>query len=132
VIFRNIVFFIFNPVIQKSHMKIVTVCCHTLIVTDEDTVYTICHRTDVNGKMRSSFEYLKSCRTRLKRHRFIWHLVNNVRYSVVSINSSLLTLTLHSLVITTLVYIVYTTITEMHYTTGRAHRRCNFQVKGEY
>jgi hypothetical protein len=43
-------------------------------------------------------------RTRLKRHRFMRHLVYNVRYSVVPINLSLLTITLHSSVITTSVY----------------------------
>jgi hypothetical protein len=39
-----------------------------------------------------------------KTHRFIRHLAYNVRYSVVPINSSLLTITLHYSVITTLVY----------------------------
>jgi hypothetical protein len=46
------------------------------------------------------------CRTLLKRHRhrFMRHLAYTVRYSVVQMNSSLLTITLYSLVITTLVY----------------------------
>jgi hypothetical protein len=43
-------------------------------------------------------------RTRVKRHRFIRHLAYNVRCSVVPINSSPLTVTLYSSVITTLVY----------------------------
>jgi hypothetical protein len=42
--------------------------------------------------------------TRLKRHRIIRHLPYNVRHSAVPINSSLLTITLYSPVITTSVY----------------------------
>jgi hypothetical protein len=42
--------------------------------------------------------------TRLQRHRFIRHLVYSVRYSVVPINSSLLTTPLHYSVRTTPVY----------------------------
>jgi hypothetical protein len=43
-------------------------------------------------------------RTWLKRRRFTRHLIYNVRYFVVPINSSLLTITLYFSVITTLVY----------------------------
>jgi hypothetical protein len=42
--------------------------------------------------------------TWLKRHRFIRHLAYTVRYSVVPTNSSLLTITLYSSVVTKLVY----------------------------
>jgi hypothetical protein len=49
------------------------------------------------------YEITKS-RTRLQRHQFTRHLVYSVRYSVVPINSALLTVTLYSSVITTLVY----------------------------
>ena len=42
--------------------------------------------------------------TRLKRHGIMRHLACNVIYSPVPINSSLLTITLHSSVITTSVY----------------------------
>jgi hypothetical protein len=51
-----------------------------------------------------SLELLIYNRTRLCRHRFMRHLVYSVRYSVVPINSSLLTTTLYSSVITTPVY----------------------------
>jgi hypothetical protein len=42
--------------------------------------------------------------TPLQRHQFIQHLIYCVRYSVISVNSSLLTITLYYSVITTLVY----------------------------
>jgi hypothetical protein len=47
---------------------------------------------------------MNKSRTRLQRHPLTWHLVYSVKYSVPPINSSLLTVTLHSSVITTLVY----------------------------
>jgi hypothetical protein len=43
-------------------------------------------------------------RSRLQRHRFIRHPVHSVRYSVVQINPSLLTMTLYSSVIMTFFY----------------------------
>jgi hypothetical protein len=50
------------------------------------------------------FPYKNYSRTRLYRHRFLRHLAYKVRYSVVPVNSSLLTITILSSVITTLVY----------------------------
>jgi hypothetical protein len=48
--------------------------------------------------------YAKYIPNRIQRYRFVRHLANSVRYSVVPINSPLLIITLHSSVITTLVY----------------------------
>jgi len=47
---------------------------------------------------------IKYSRTRLKRHRFMPHLVYSVRYSVLPVNSSLLSITVGPSDITTLVY----------------------------
>jgi len=47
---------------------------------------------------------IKYSRTRLKRHRFVPHLVYSVRYSVLSMNSSLLNITVGPSDITTPVY----------------------------
>jgi hypothetical protein len=42
--------------------------------------------------------------TQLWRRQFIWHLIYSIRYSVVSIDSSLLTITSHYSVVATLIY----------------------------
>jgi hypothetical protein len=61
-----------------------------------------CQKYGIHSKIsRNKFKY---SRTRLKRHRFKRHLIYNVRRSVVPNNSSLLTITLYSSVITRLVY----------------------------
>ena len=57
---------------------------------------------DTGGPLRKQLELYS--RTRLKRHRLMRHLVYNVRYSVISINSSLSTTILYTSVIKTLAY----------------------------
>jgi len=51
-----------------------------------------------------TFKAYKYKEPRLKRHRFREHLAYNVRYPVLTINSSFLATVLYSSIITTLVY----------------------------
>jgi hypothetical protein len=74
----------------------------------EIRVFVSCHRGSLVAfgfqGPGLNFRTTKYSRTRLQRHRFMQHLIHSVIYSVVPINSSLLTITLLCSVITTLIY----------------------------